>query len=470
MKALLRRDMLWLPIVLAAVLVIYLPGLDNALVFDDGYLADGELFRDYQSTFEFRARMLSYGSFVWLQALFGEGWWKQRLFNVFLHLGVILSLWGLYREILRHIAHPAHGEATDAHPDYENSPALGFAIGFFALNPVAVYGVAYLVQRSIVMATLFVVIGLWALARGLRLGKPAYYVGAIVAYALAVMSKEHAILAPLAALPVYILVKRPSSRQLALVTTAGALLVSAAAFVLWQGYGEILGKPFDEYSRVYLQQLAKLNPDAEKHSFSLSILNEAYLFFHYGLRWVFPVSEWLSINLRPPFPLAWLSFPQALGIFGYVAVVIGGFYLLLRYRDWRALLGTSLVLPALLYATEFSTVWVQDPFVLYRSYLWAIGIPGLVFFILHGPSTRVVAIIGLVVGTFLTWQSLDRVISLATPESAWSDAIAKLPNDPRSVGRWFAYLNRGNAYVENNEFKLAMRDFERSAQLGDMGM
>ncbi|HET9652938.1 MAG TPA: tetratricopeptide repeat protein, partial [Usitatibacter sp.] len=190
----------------------------------------------------------------------------------------------------------------------------------------------------------------------------------------------------------------------------------------------------------------------------------------YGLRWVFPVSEWLSINLRPPFPLAWMSFPQALGIFGYVAVVIGGFYLLLRYRDWRALLGTALVLPALLYATEFSTVWVQDPFVLYRSYLWAIGIPGLVFFILHGPSARVVAIIGLVVGTFLTWQSLDRVISLATSESAWSDAIAKLPNDPRSVGRWFAYLNRGNAYVENNDFKLAMRDFERSSQLGDMGM
>ncbi|HET9651475.1 MAG TPA: tetratricopeptide repeat protein [Usitatibacter sp.] len=470
MKALLRRDMLWLPLVLAAVLVIYLPGLDNGLVFDDGYLADGELFRDYRSTLEFRARMLSYGSFVWLQALFGEGWWKQRLFNVLLHIGVVLSLWALYREILRHITHPAHADDPGVHPDYENSPALGFAIGFFALNPVAVYGVAYLIQRSIVMATLFVVIGLWALARGLRLGKPAWFIAALAAYALAVMSKEYAILAPLAGLPIYILVKRPSAKQLAIVWAGGSLLVGAAAYGLWHRYGEILGKPFDEYSRVYLQQLARLDPGAEKHSFSLSILNEAYLFFHYGLRWVFPVAEWLSINLRPPFPLTWTSFPQVLGIFGYVGVVIGGFYLLLRYRDWRALLGISLLLPALLYPTEFSTVWVQDPFVLYRSYLWAIGIPGLVFFILHGPSARVVAIIGLIAATFLTWQSLDRVISLSTSESAWSDAIAKLPSDPRAVGRWFAYLNRGNAYVESNEFKLAMRDFERSAQLGDMGM
>ena len=42
------------------------------------------------------------------------------------------------------------------------------------------------------------------------------------------------------------------------------------------------------------------------------------------------------------------------------------------------------LLPALLFVTEFATVWVQDPFVLYRGYLWAIGIPGLVFFLFHG--------------------------------------------------------------------------------------
>jgi tetratricopeptide (TPR) repeat protein len=471
-KALLRRDLAWLPVVLVAVLVIYLPGLDNALVFDDGYLADGDLFKDYRSVFEFRARMLSYGSFVWLQALFGEGWWKQRLFNVLLHCGVVVALYGLYREILRHIETPPSDDpAKPASPDtFLNSPALGFAIGFFALNPVAVYGVAYLIQRSILMATLFVVIALWALARGLRLGRAPYFVLSFVAYVLAVMSKEHAILAPLAAVPIYVLVARPTAKRLALVSACGGLLIGAAAFVLWQRYGEILGKPFDEYSRVYLQQLSRLDPSAGKNAFELSVLNEAYLFFQYGLRWLLPFTEWMSINLRPPFPLSLASFPQVLGIVGYVAVVASGAVLLWRYRDWRALLGTSLLLPALLFPTEFTTVWVQDPFVLYRSYLWAIGIPGLVFFVLHGPSARVVAIVGLFVGVFLAWQSLDRVMSLATPESAWTDAIDKLPDDRRAVGRWFAYLNRGSAYVDNNQFNLAMKDFQRSAQLGDMGM
>jgi len=38
------------------------------------------------------------------------------------------------------------------------------------------------------------------------------------------------------------------------------------------------------------------------------------------------------------------------------------------------------------------------------------------------------------------------------------------------VGRWFPYLNRGAEYVEHDRFDLAMRDFERSAALGDLGM
>jgi tetratricopeptide (TPR) repeat protein len=51
----------------------------------------------------------------------------------------------------------------------------------------------------------------------------------------------------------------------------------------------------------------------------------------------------------------------------------------------------------------------------------------------------------------------------------WSDAITKLAQDPRSVGRWFPYLNRGAAYVDANRFNLAMQDFEISSKLGDMG-
>jgi len=77
---------------------------------------------------------------------------------------------------------------------------------------------------------------------------------------------------------------------------------------------------------------------------------------------------------------------------------------------------------------------------------------------------------GLVVCVLLVWQALDRVLTMESTERLWTDAIEKLPDDPRAVGRWFPYLNRGADYVEHDRFDFAMRDFERSAALGDLGM
>jgi len=459
-------ELAWLPVVALALALVYLPGLGNGLVFDDASL-NGTIFEQYASLLPLKVRTLSYGSFVWVQALLGEGWWKQRLVNLLIHAAVVAALWAFYREILRHVAPPS-GEGESA--PYWRSPALGLAIGFFALNPVAVYGVGYLIQRSILMATLFTVLALWVFARGLRERKWWLHGLAAACYLLAVLSKENAVLAPLAALPVYVLVARPGRRRLAAVVAGLTVLAAAAGGVLYLRYGEILGKPFDEFSHLYLDQLAKLDPAAGRHAYPLSIMNEAWLFFRYGFDWFVPWSGWMSINLRPPFPVHWLTFPQLLGAVGYVGVIVGGAWLLLRYRDGRALLGLCLLMPALLFATEFATVWVQDPFSLYRSYLWAIGVPGIVFLAVHGPPGRVLIAIGVVLGALLGWQASDRVLSLATAESAWTDAIGKLPDDPRAVGRWFPYLNRGGAYVDQGLFNLALRDFEASAALGDQGM
>jgi len=271
-------------------------------------------------------------------------------------------------------------------------------------------------------------------------------------------------------LPVYVLVARPTRKRLGAVTAVGAVLIAVAGVLLAQRFGNILGAPFDEFSRVYLAQLAALDPDAPRHAWALSIENQAWLFFEYGFRWFLPVADWMSINMRPPFPVTALTFPQALGVPLYIATIAAAAWLLLRRRDWRALAGLSLLVPALLFASEFATVWVQDPFVLYRSYLWAIGVPGLVFCFVHGPSTRALVVVSVIVALLLSWQALERVLSLETPETAWSDAIRKLPRDPRAVGRWFPYLNRGSYYADRDEFELAIRDFETSSELGDMGM
>lgn len=457
----------WLAVVLIVLAAIYLPALNNPLIFDDRALTDGRIFDVYGSLMQWQPRALSYGSFVWVQAIFGESWAVQRAFNLLVHLGVVLALWAFYREILRAIV-PADDDTSGV--PYHQSPALGLAVGFFALNPVAVYAVAYLIQRSILMATLFVVLGLWQFARGVRTGSKGSFAAALACYVLAVMSKEHALMAPLAALPVYILVARPSLKRLAAIGGAGAVLVAAAAAVLALKYGEIIGNPFDEFSKVFVAQLAALGPDVEHNAYLLSILNQAWLFFKYGFFWMLPYAGWMSIDMRPPFPVSLAAFPQTLGAVGYLAVLACGFFFLVRYRDWRALLGISLLLPALLFVTEFATVWVQDPFVLYRGYLWAIGMPGVLFFLFHGLSGRLLWAMGVVLAALLAWQALDRVDSMASRERVWSDAIAKLPDDPRAVGRWFAYLNRGDFYLDQGRLNEAFEDFRVSSTLGDKGL
>jgi len=447
---------------------VYLPGIGNLPVFDDILYTDGTLKSRY-AELALRPRAISYGSFVWLDALLGEALWKQRLVNLLLHLGTVAALWAFYREILRGVQPPRPDPGEPVLP-YHESQALGIAIAFFALNPVAVYAVAYLIQRSILMATLFVLLGLWLFARGLRLRQWWLHALAVLCYALAVASKENAILAPLVALPVYIIAARPTRARLALVAATGAVLLGIAISVLWQQMFNIFGQAFDEFSRVYLAQLAALNPDAPRHAYALSIENQSWLFFSYGLRWFLPVADWMSISMRPPFPTEWSSFPHVLGPPLYIALIVAATLLLLRFRDWRALAGFSLLVPALLFASEFATVWVQDPFVMYRSYLWAIGVPGLVLCFVHGTTTRALVVVFIIVGLLLSWQAVERVLSLATPETAWTDAIRKLPNDPRAVGRWFPYLNRGSYYVDRDQFELAMRDFEVSSSLGDLGM
>ena len=84
-------------ILLIGVLGIYLPGMNNGLVFDDLRLGDGTIFGEYGSLLQFKQRMQSYGSFVWVQEFLGDGWWKQRAVNLALHLGVVAALYALLK-------------------------------------------------------------------------------------------------------------------------------------------------------------------------------------------------------------------------------------------------------------------------------------------------------------------------------------------------------------------------------------
>ena len=455
--------------VLAAVLAIYLPGWNHELLFDDLRLTDGAIFGNYGSLLTFKQRMLSYGSFIWVDLLAGPGWWKQRLVNVGLHLATVAALYALVRDLLERTRFPEDFE-SQPHFGMSRKAAVQVGVALFAVNPMAVYAVAYLVQRSIVMATLFSVLACWCFVRGLSGRGVAWYGLALLSYVAAVLSKEHAVMVAAMAVPLYIHVRRPSWKTVATIAGASTALIAVAAVVFFGIYGDLIGKLFDQRSLDFAQQLERLSPGITQRMYPLSILNEAALFFAYGFLWFAPNVMWMSVDMRPAFPLSYAAFPQVLGIIGYVGLWIAALWAVLRRRGALSLAGVALMFPLLLYATEFATVWVQDPFVLYRSYLWAVAVPVLVAIVLTGFQPKTIYVIGCAIGLVFTVLAFERVQSLRDDHTAWGDAAEKidLKAPASAVGRWRPFLNLGAYHLDRGSLGEAQRSFATAEALGSL--
>ncbi len=448
---------------LAVVVVVYLPSLGNVLVFDDNILRGGQVFAEYWNPFALKPRSLSYSSFSWVHALAPDAWWLQRLLNIGVHAAVVAMLWLFYSKLLASLQ-GSPDEAESVHAKW----ALLAGIAWFALNPTAVYAVAYLTQRSILMATFFSVLSLWAVLQALAVHRRRFWLLAIVAYVAAMMSKEYALALPLVAMALIVIVKRPSRQQALKFASIGILLAAMAAYLLYRRYGDIIGKPFDETSLAYVEQMEAVAPGVKALAYPLSILNQMWLFFEYGCRWFLPSTGMMSIDLRPPFPARLTSQPHLLGALGYVGLLAASCVLMLRYRGRWALFGFCLFAPLVLFVSEFSTVWIQDPFVLYRSYLWAIAVPGMIYLLASRLSRQTLGGMAVVVAVVFLWQATERIASLRTELSVWNDAVSKLPPE-RVIGKSRAYLNRGQSYQLASQDTRALRDYQRATAFGDAG-
>ncbi len=457
-------------VVLLAVLGVHLPGLHNALLFDDiPLLQNGSLFKAYGSLLEIKQRMVSYGSFVWVEHLAGPGYWKQRLVNVALHMAVVVALYALLKSLFTQTHFP---EDIQGHPHFAASrtAALQVSVALFALHPMAVYAVGYLIQRSILMATLFSLLACLAWVRALSTQRWPWYGLAVLCYALAVLSKEHAVMTAALAIPLYIHVRRPGWKILVAVAGSALLLLAIAAALLLHFYSDLVGQLFDGQSRAFAQQLEALRPGVSQHMYPLSILNQAALFFGYALRWLVPYLGWMSIDLRPAFPLGLASW-QLAGAIGYLALFAAAAWLLLRRTGVWSLAGLLLLFPLLWFCTEFATVWVQDPFVLYRSYLWATVLPGLLAILLTGLQPRTIYTLGAVAGLTLGSLALERNLSLHNEATVWTDAAEKidLQAPANAVGRSRPFLNLGTYYLKRQMLDQADRNLSIARTFGDRG-
>lgn len=221
-----------------------------------------------------------------------------------------------------------------------------------------------------------------------------------------------------------------------------------ALFVIAAKKG-VLGSTYEPLATEMLDVESNLN-------YPLSVLTQSWLFFKYLGLWLFPNPAWMSVDMREPFAQSLLS-PYLLALTGFIAWGVGAVWLLMK-RGRLGMVGFAMLFPWLMFMTELSAVRIQESFVLYRSYLWAVGACCLLPVLLDKLDKRIGSVIVAAVALAMFPISMERLSSFGHPLLLWDDAEKLVKDRPDLPGAYRIYHNRGVELINTDEYDLAIKD------------
>ena len=441
-------------LLLASVIALYAGFLSNPLVFDDLYyfMLDDEG-NQRVSTFHFelfQIRSLPYATLAWTKAWFGLDLINFRIGNLLLHAGVVLALFFFLATLFTTVIGDNQKESLSPRT------AAFFAALLFALHPVSSYAVAYLIQRGIVMATLFSLLGLLAYLQGSIRQKPVWLWLSVPCYFFAVYAKEQAIMLPAVLLGLTVLLHKDWRQQLKARWGIFLAMLVIAVLVTVSVKGLI--------GSVYIVPGTENWGETERQiSYPMSILMQSQHFLKYAFLWVLPNPAWMSIDMPQPFPQSLFS-TFLLAFLVFLAWGALAFWLLFK-RGLQGLAGFALLSPWLMFLVEFSVVRIQDVFVLYRSFLWAplaFCLLPVIFAKLNGRTAA--AILSLLALTMIP-LSMDRLMTLSHPYLVWDDAEKLVTGRTDLPGSFRIYYNRGTEAIHIDRPDQAIADLKQAIAL-----
>lgn len=457
-------DLSFLALIGVALGAIYIPAMTNVVVFDDAQiLRDGALRPHLLSTLP---RLVTNLTYVGIDELFAKSIVAQKVFNLALH-GIVVAL--LYFTTISLMAFATDNDTannSETPANHRNPARIGVAL--FALNPSAVYATAYLVQRSILLATFFTLLMVISFLHGLQTRSTVSFGCSFLFYGLAVLSKELAVMAVFLLPLLFIVVRRPSAKRtgVAIGLTLGVAALIAGLFL--QNYHLSLLVPYEPAAQAYLTRVGLFGTENARVLLFLHLVNQLNLFFVYGLLWAIPNPNWLAIDLQTVFPLVasiGLYIPLALA---FISVFVFATISLFSASAKRRLMAMLILVPMILFQTEIWIIRIQEPFAIYRSYLWAICLPGLLALALTHCTKRQFLVAGFAVSVLHGGVAMNRARTFTSDLAIWSDAIEKSNQNPflRGFGVWRLYINRGAAHLSRGDIRHALEDFHRADNLG----
>lgn len=439
--------------VLAA--VVYVPYKASPLLFDDFNVVNGTGFIDYAFRFWPAPRWLPYATLAHTYTLTDGSISAMRWGNLVLHIATVIAVFVLLREICLAVLDKGLSKKDR---EFNALFVASLAAVLFAVHPVPVYGVGYLVQRTTVMATLFMLLMLIAYLRWLISGRRALWVWSAVWYLLSVFSKEHSVMAPAVALLLTLLLCRPSIGLVRRLLPPFAVYTAIALLVVAMVKG-LLGTAYEPMA---LDMMKDMQVDVSV-AYILSVITQAALFFKYLFLWVFPNVGWMSVDMREPLAASLFAWPYWAGALAFMLYPLLAIAMVLR-GGRIGIAGWTMAFPWLMFATELSAVRVQEPFVLYRSYLWFPVFGAVAALALLRLNARFIIGLALAATCALVPLSWNRLHTMSDPLLMWEEA-AKLLVHGEVPGAGRIFYNRALALSTKGRKDEALADMNRVVKL-----
>lgn len=443
-------------------ILLYFPFLGSDLVFDDnGLFKSGAIYQFAQTLFNFSPRTFPYFTLGFVSVM-GGGIEANRIVSLVLHIMCAAMIYLLIKALLINAWKLHVNEIHTPRLDGHSSALAASGAIWFAIHPVAVYGASYLAQRTILFATLFSLLSIWFYCRTFTENRTGDVVSAAIFYSLAVFSKEHAIMLPFAAVALTSLYSegfRSSFQRISLYL----LLCLPAAVIVYLAAKTVVTVSYEPDVSAMIPRMYDISIMAESWGpWLVSMVIQAGLFFDYLFFWIVPDIRYLSADMRFDFVsiwFSWLAFPKV--ILFLLAPILAIYFL--RKKGIVALFCCGFLYCWILFMTELVSVRFQEPFVLYRSYLWAPGYVMMLAAVLATIRPRWLSMLAIPIFLVLFMLARDRLTSLETEANVWKDAAKKLSSST-ILGSDRIFYNRGLAYLREKKYEEAFEDFSRTIQ------
>lgn len=430
------------------------------LRFDEFVNTPGKLGLDPDLAVNFVTRPVAYATF-YLNYLLG-GWDTRglRLFNIFVHAANAILLWAVLRQLLGRLS--ARGSLSAASAGF--IPAAAAVL--FAVHPLAIESVTYIVQRFTSLAGFWSLLAAWLYFRSTEEGMESrrvtrFRIAAGIVMLLGMLTKECSVVTPVLILMVELVVLgthwKPALRR----TLPLLLSLPVIPILILMASAALNGGRLDLGSGLNI-----VNSRDEPVTHFEYLITQFTVVAHYLRLMVWPAGQ----NIDPTWEVRHSFFEgQVMASFlmhlGIVAAAFFGFRTM-RHVDARARLVLAFVL--WFYGSisiSSGLVPLPDMVAEHRSYVPSIGmfvVFACLFDVVRGLFTsrprEMAALAVLIVAGFSTATILrNRVWSGA--DSLWADAAKKSP------GKFRVWSNLGVALAAKGREKDAADCYRKSVQI-----